>query len=92
MSDAFRVRNGVLYVIVETSAAAAQIESRALLDGSLPPKHLAYILDSAALVDDIGFFGTVGPPGERTIGSFLLSSTPGYGGLIQLLVSADRCP
>jgi len=50
-------------LVVETSAAAAEIESKALLSTPAPPNQLVCNMSAADLLSTISSFGTIGKPG-----------------------------
>jgi len=54
----------MLMLVVETSAAAAEIESKALLAALAPSNQLVFNLLAADLLRTISSFGTVGAPGS----------------------------
>jgi len=54
----------LLRLVVETSAAAAEVESKAVLAASAPPNQLVCNLSAVDLLSTISSFGTVGKPGN----------------------------
>ena len=53
----------LLRLVVETSAAAAEIESKTVLAAPAPPNQLVCNLSAADLLSTISSFGTIGKPG-----------------------------